>query len=72
MKLKYVFDPEGVDNFQYCPFCGGDVMEVYAGDHLGAVRCFECEKELEFRVVKIIEGKQSKYPVAYFSNGLDI
>ena len=45
IRFKYVFSPDHVDAFEYCPRCGSEIIEVYPGDFDGHTTCMneECE-----------------------------
>lgn len=38
-KFYYTFEAGAVDNWDYCPKCGEELIEVYAGDFYGHMMC---------------------------------
>jgi hypothetical protein len=57
--MLYLFDENVVRNFRYCPFCRGEILEVYDGDYSGHITCIDCDEELDFL---ILEEMLSRYP----------
>lgn len=59
MTIKYAFEPKSVNAFHYCPYCAEEIMEIYAGDYHGGVKCFCCEEaheKLHFQVLRPIRA----------------
>lgn len=38
-KAQYTFDAGDVRQWRYCPKCGAEILEVYAGDWRGYLTC---------------------------------
>lgn len=73
MKYHFVFNAEHVMNFKYCPYCGGEIMQVYPGDFNGFIQCMECEEceeKLEFTILQeMIDRFPNEWKKAYFRDG---
>lgn len=50
-KFYYVFDANEVDKWAFCPVCGDEIIEVYAGDNCGhIVCCGACDCDINFDI----------------------
>lgn len=38
-KFYYVFDANEVDKWSFCPVCGEEILDVFAGDYRGHIEC---------------------------------
>ncbi|MES9681765.1 hypothetical protein ABWK22_02370 [Gottfriedia acidiceleris] len=57
--MQYVFEEEQIRKFKYCPFCKGDILEIYDGDFSGHITCTDCDEDLDFL---ILEEMLKRYP----------
>lgn len=50
-KYYYVFESSEVDSWKQCPKCGGDIIEVYPGNHSGHITCErDFDEDIRFKI----------------------
>ncbi|PEJ48231.1 hypothetical protein CN692_24305 [Bacillus sp. AFS002410] len=57
--MQFIFEAEQIRKFKYCPFCKGDILDVYDGDFSGHITCADCDEDLDFL---ILEEMLKRYP----------
>lgn len=66
MTKHYVFNSEAIKEFEYCPYCGGAIMQIYPGDYAGFVQCFNCEEAEDKLSFYILEEMIDRHPAYIF------
>ena len=57
--MRFIIEEDQFQNFNHCPYCGGNYPSLFLGDYSGAMECLECEGDFEFL---ILEEYRDRYP----------
>lgn len=52
MAYHYVFSEKEISKMKFCPYCGGKIMEIYPGDYMGHISCWDCDEDLSFYILE--------------------